>query len=650
MDASMLIELIDLRKTYRTTEGIFTEVLSGLSLTIEAGEFVAIIGQSGSGKSTLMNILGLLDQPTGGTYRFAGRDVSLLTPDERARLRRDIFGFVFQQYHLLSGLNAAENVEIPAVYAAREPAERRHLARDLLVHLDLAGHLHHRPHQLSGGQQQRVSIARALMNGGTVILADEPTGALDRATSADVLALLQRLSAEGHTIILITHDREIASAAPRIIELCDGRIIADTITHKGMKRLPPLASQAQPHQLPPVSSAFTGGGDILRASARTFLAAPFRTFVTLLGIVMGVASVITLLAISKGAEQAVIDQFALFGSNRINIIPGGENRRGAGGRLLASDSDALLELPNVVAVTPSLRGPVTVRAEHTDYQSMGVATTVDFPRTLNWDIEYGDFFRPEDERAGAPVAILGAKLARLLFPEILDPVGQKVLVDHVPFEVIGRFANRGGLSGDDDDDDKIVFPLRTGRVRIFGKNDLSLLMVTIDDISSSEETAQALTRTLEARHHVRDFRVFDMQAAIRARNGTQKTMALLLGATAAISLIIGGLGVMNVMLMSVTERTREIGIRMAVGARRGDIFRQFLMEALLLSGLGASCGTLIGLLAGMAIAYFFHMPVMFSLTTILCAAGSALTTGLVFGFMPARRAARLEPVKALARE
>ena len=237
-----LIELKDICKTFVTGDGdVRVDALRGVSLSIYPGEFVAIMGASGSGKTTLMNVLGCLDRPTAGQYFFAGRDVSQMDSDALAWLRREAFGFVFQSYNLLPNATAEENVEIPAVYAGLGPAERRERAETLLSSLGLGDRLTHRPSQLSGGQQQRVSIARALMNGGQVILADEPTGALDSKSGAEVMTLLTELAAEGHTVILITHDANVAARAHRVIEIKDGEIVRDTGENRGR----PLSAAAQ---------------------------------------------------------------------------------------------------------------------------------------------------------------------------------------------------------------------------------------------------------------------------------------------------------------------------------------------------------------------------------------------------------------------
>jgi macrolide transport system ATP-binding/permease protein len=363
-----------------------------------------------------------------------------------------------------------------------------------------------------------------------------------------------------------------------------------------------------------------------------------------------VAAVIALLAIGEGAKQRVLAQLAIFGTNRMYVIPGGESSRGPAGSLLTSDADIIRDLPNVSAAMPYLKGAVTIRAGNVDYRTEGVAVTTDFPRVLNWVVENGVFFNQDDERSLATVAVIGKKLAGRVLPNHSDPVRQLILVNSVPFEVIGVLSSKGALSGDSDDDDTIVFPFSTGSARVFGKRELSWISVLIDDLSRANETADTITAVLERTHHLRDFRVFNKAATIQAQDQTQNTLTLLLGFTAAISLIVGAIGVMNVMLMTVTERTREIGIRVATGARTIDILRQFLTEAMIVSGAGGLTGIVVGLLVGVGAATFFGMPVIFSTHAIGGALLCALLTGLLFGFMPAYRAARLDPVAALARQ
>lgn len=646
IEATPLVELRDIRKTYDTGGGITVDVLHGISLSIAAGEFVAVMGASGSGKSTLMNILGCLDRPSGGTYLFDGEDVATFDRDRLALLRRNAFGFIFQLYNLIPSSTTTENVEVPGVYAGMAPDQRRARAETLLTRLGLGTRLHHRPNQLSGGQQQRVSIARALMNGGTVILADEPTGALDSKSGAEVCALLRELAAEGHTIILITHDIEVARIADRIIEMRDGRLVSDE-SHRASTRS--RVAENPPQLAVPGASVLADAGEALRAGRAALMSNPFRTLLTLLGIIIGVASVIALLAIGEGAKQVVLSQLAIFGTNRLYVIPGGDSERGPGGILTTADADLVRTLPNVAASMPYLQGNLTVRFGNVDHQITGVAATSDYPRVLNWQLAKGSFFTPADDRSLATVAVIGSRVRDILFPDGQDPMQKFILVNNVPFQVIGVLATKGALSGNADDDDTIVVPFATGSQRLYGKTNLSWISVLVDDLSKADDTVNDITAALTEKHHVKDFQVYNKAATIQAQSRTQDTVTLLLGFTAAITLIVGGIGVMNVMLMTVTERTREIGIRMANGARPADIRRQFLTEAVLLSAIGGVIGVGTGLTAGLCVA-LARMPVIFTLHAILLAFGCAVLTGVAFGYMPARRASLLDPVIALARE
>jgi macrolide transport system ATP-binding/permease protein len=637
-----LIELRSISKAY-DVGGLPVAVLHDISLTIRVGEFIAIMGPSGSGKSTLMNIIGCLDRPTGGTYLFGGRDMAEVSRDELACLRRTAFGFVFQQYNLVPDATAAENVEVPAIYAGLPSARRRQRAELLLQHFGLGGRLNHLPSQLSGGQQQRASIARALMNGGSIILADEPTGALDSRSGAAVLALLRQLASEGHTIILVTHDPAVARVADRVIQLHDGQVRSDIQQRPAGLTGTSIITPWLGHE-----SAWSADlGEALRSGRKALLANPFRTMLTLLGIIIGVASVIALLGIGEGAKESVLAQLAVFGTNRLYVIPGGENQRGPGGTLTKADADLIRDLPNIAAAMPYLKGSVTVRHGDRDFQTTGAAVTADFPRILNWKVTDGVFFTETDERSLATVTVIGSKVRRTLFPDGSDPIQKFLLIDNVPFQIIGVLADKGALSGDADDDDTIIMPFSTGSQRVYGRNTLSWISVLVDDMSKAGATADAVTESLVEQHRAKDFRVFNRAATIEAQAKTENTMTLLLGLTAAIALLVGGIGVMNVMLMAVSERTREIGIRMATGAATGDILRQFLTEAILLSAIGGVIGIVVGLLAGLAVT-LIGMPVIFTLHALIVAFVCAIVTGVVFGYMPARRAAQLDPVRALS--
>ncbi|MGO4395072.1 MacB family efflux pump subunit [Variovorax sp. M-6] len=646
-----LIALDGLRKHYGGRGGApAVEVLRGVSLTIEAGEFVAIVGASGSGKSTLMHLLGCLDRPSAGSYRFDGHDVATLDADQLAWLRREAFGFVFQGYHLIATESARENVEVPAIYAGLPEAQRRARSRALLERLGLGDRLDHRPHQLSGGQQQRVSIARALMNGGRVILADEPTGALDSKSGAEVMALLEELADAGHTVVIITHDREVAAAARRVIEIRDGLVVADS----GRAGPQPDAGTAARHRVRPAREAqgpslATELADACRAAWRVMWINRFRTSLTLLGIVIGVASVIVMLAVGLGTRQQVVAQASAFGANLLYMSSVGASSRIPGRSVTLADLQAVAELPQLAEVLPNVTGNKVVRHGEKDLQTYVRGTGAAMPEVQNWPVRLGGFFTAEDDRDLAAVAVLGHKLARDLLPDLPNPVGRHILIENVPFQVIGVMAEKGAAAGDQSYDDLLLMPFTTAGVKVFGQREPTYTAMSVREGASVDAAERAVDAVMFERHGIRDYRIGNAAAAIAAKAKTEDTMTLLLGLIAAVSLLVGGIGVMNVMLMTVRERTREIGIRMATGARRKDILRQFLTEAVLVSVVGGSAGVVIGLAVG-AVLILSGVPVIFSLRAIAGAFFCATATGLVFGFMPARQAAGLDPVVALSSE
>ncbi|WP_138437488.1 MacB family efflux pump subunit [Marinobacter shengliensis] len=640
-----LIELRGITRSFGEGE-LAVPVLKGIDLKIYPGEFVAIMGPSGSGKSTLMNILGCLDQPTSGEYWYDGRDVSALSRDDLALLRREAFGFVFQSYNLLPGMTARENVEIPAIYAGRAPAQRRERAEKLLTELGLGERLTHRPNQLSGGQQQRVSIARALMNGGQVIFADEPTGALDSKSSKEVIRLLTELSGKGHTVILITHDQDVADVARRQIHIADGEVVRDTGQDDRAEASSP-AIEASRHGV-----VLSDWQEALKSAMRSLHSNLFRTALTLLGIVIGVASVITMLAIGEGARKDVVDRISTMGSDLLLIRPGGPDQRG--GRwsvttLTPEDYRAINEVEGVLAAIPELTGSQTLRYFNLDHRAEINATSYQFPVARQWPVIEGTFFSEQDELNYAAVAVLGKTTADTLFPGE-SPLGKHLMVNNVLFQVIGVMGEKGASPMGQDQDDVVLVPYTTGSLRIFGQTHLRNITVAVADLDRMSEIEAIIHETLLARHGgIEDFTIRNMASLIDTISETQNTLTWLLGSIAAISLLVGGIGVMNIMLVSVTERTREIGIRMATGARAWNILQQFLTEAWLVSAIGGLIGVALGITATQLIGSF-GTPIHMTVLPMVLAFSCAFATGLIFGFLPARKAAHLDPVHALASE
>ena len=644
-----LIELHDITRTFETGGGVRVHALRGVSLRIHAGEFVSIMGQSGSGKSTLMNILGCLDRPTSGQYLFAGRDIRSFDSDGLAWLRREAFGFVFQTYNLLGTATAQENVEIPAVYAGIRQVERMQRAANILASLGLEDRLDHRPSELSGGQQQRVSIARALMNGGQVILADEPTGALDSQSGKEVLALLKELADRGHTVIVITHDAQVAANANRHIEIFDGRIVKDSgqETQVSASQRGGFSATINADER---SESATDLGEAVRTAFRSLRANIFRTVLTLLGIVIGVASVVSMLAIGEGASRDVIERISSMGVNMLQIYSY-YGRRPEAQQLTIEDARAIQEeLPNIEVTLPEITGSATIRFASLDHPSNILATSGNLPETRNWPLARGVFFTDQDSEEYAPVAVLGNTVHEEVFPPDVDPIGKYILIDRVPFLVIGIMTKKGSSGFGGRDQDEVVFvPLKTGGLRLFGRNFLRSLTVAVEDVEFIDTTEDNIYSLLIQRHGFEDFRIRNSAELLENVSEAQDTFTVLLGSVAAISLLVGGIGVMNIMLVSVTERTREIGIRMATGARQSDILTQFLAEAIVVSAVGGLLGIAVGMGVGNLI-QMFGTSIVYSPGPILLAFSCATVTGLVFGFALARKAAKLDPVVALATE
>lgn len=644
---SPLISLRGISRSFIAGDQFIT-VLRDVDLDIQPGEFVAIIGASGSGKSTLMNILGCLDRPTGGTYAFGGQDVASLEPDAQAGLRREHFGFIFQRYHLLGDLDAVGNVATPAIYAGMDGGKRRARAAALLGALGLQDRLNHRPNALSGGQQQRVSVARALMNGGEVILADEPTGALDTKSGADLIALLKDLNAKGHTIIVVTHDPGVAAQANRTIEISDGQIVRDTGASNAapaprMEMQPSTASKGA--LLGRVIEAF-------RIALGAMRAHPLRSFLTMLGIIIGIASVVLVVALGSGTQAKVLQDISSLGSNTITIRAG----TGFGSRdasrirtLVIGDALALSQQDFAVSVSPAANSSATVVSGNVSATAQINGVSAGYFAATNFAVIAGIGFSADDVETRAQVAVIDADSRARFFPGGRDPVGQVLILGRVPMRVIGVVQAGGASFGPDSL--KVWVPYTTVMSRLTGQSHLSNIAVQVADSYSSADAEAAIDALMLARHGTRDFFLSNSDTIRSTITSTARALTALVAMIAVISLIVGGIGVMNIMLVSVTERTREIGLRMAIGARRSDIVSQFLIESVLLSLTGGVLGIALALGGGtLAIWAFPDVPLIFSGASVAVAFLSSTLIGITFGFLPARAASRLDPVVALSRD
>ncbi len=570
--------------------------------------------------------------------------------DELARLRREIFGFVFQNYNLLGMATARENVEVPAIYAGTSKRARLTRAVELLSRLGLMNRLQHQPRELSGGEQQRVAIARALMNGGRVLLADEPTGSLDSRSGQEIMSHLKSLSDQGHTVIVVTHDAGVASHARRRIQLLDGQVVADT--RDPVRTQPAAVKSAIDHVVQPQGGVRVSGIS-LKESVRTALRAlrsnRFRTALTLLGIVIGVLSVTALLGLAEGVRREVLNSFRQLGGASLTIIPSG-NEEGILPTLTLGDSEAIQsQVPNVVSVTPQMRGGGRLLAGGKEEFANIVATTARSLGATAGTLAQGVFFTDSQDRDYEPVVILGGNLASNLYGEEANPVGEHVVINGLPFLVIGVLKRPEGQLAYFNYDARAAFvPLMTGAIRLFNRENLTSIGILVADTLQVEQAQQAISTLLHSRHATRDFRIINQQEAIEAESNAINILKLVFGAIGGISLIVAGIGVMNIMLATVAERTREIGVRMATGARQRDILFQFVCEAVVVSGIGGLVGLSLALALGAAINAFGTTIMAFTVPILLIGLSCATLTGLLFGFAPARRAARMDPVAALA--
>jgi macrolide transport system ATP-binding/permease protein len=713
--ARELVRLEDIHKTYRPGQ-IEVPVLRGVSLTIERGELVALMGASGSGKTTLMNILGSLDRPTSGRYWIDGREVSALSVLERARLRSGKIGFVFQSFNLLARTSALENVLLPLECGEEriDETEAIERARALLERVGLGDRLDHEPSQMSGGEQQRVAIARALVNRPALLLADEPTGNLDSKTSAEILALIAEIHADGETVLLVTHDAEVARHAERVVRMHDGRITEDESARRTTLR-PPRPKPASSPTASPRGTARTSLGGVLRALRRPLLSLRrnvLRSALTALGIIIGIGSVIAMMEVGEGSRKSVEQSIASMGANTILVLPGAASSggvtfgTGSVQTLTPEDGQEIArQIEGVSAVAPVVRARTQVIYGNRNWVPVYIyGTTPDFLRARDWDdLAEGVPFTDRDVRNGSSVCLVGQTIVRELF-QGRSPLGKELRIQNVAFKVVGVLRRKGANMMGLDQDDIVMAPWPTIKYRVSGttlgtaaqgmsvgvsSQSVSTLsgrypgssalypvpstlqaadtpqpvrFTTVDqflvkarsprDIPVSVDQMTALLRD---RHRIRpgqddDFSVRDMTEMMRTMAASSKLIETLLLIVALIALVVGGVGIMNIMLVSVTERTREVGLRMAVGAPPRTILRQFLAEAVILCMFGAAGGVIGGRASSLLVRAILHWPTQVSVTAIGAAVTVAVTVGLVFGYYPAWKASRLDPIEALRYE
>ncbi|HUX40598.1 MAG TPA: ABC transporter permease [Rectinemataceae bacterium] len=641
-----------LERTYRTGK-IAVRALAGVSLRVEAGEFVAVMGPSGSGKSTFLSLLGCLDRPSSGRYLLDGTDVSTMSDDELAEVRSRRIGFVFQGFNLLARTDANRNVELPLIYTGERFASgKARPATSLLAAVGLPERGSHKPNELSGGEQQRVAIARALVNSPSLLLADEPTGNLDSRTGDEIMELFLALNRAGITIVMVTHEENIAAYAGRVIKFKDGLLVSD-------EKSPPRVGAAvgidpsrirRPVAAPDKRRSF-GLAELAEnvvSAGRSLLQNKLRTVLTVLGILIGVGAVIAMVSVGQGATLGVQARIQGLGSNFLTVTPGSVNvggvRQGFGSvsTLTIDDADAIRkDVAHLVGVEPEATSRQQLKYRGVNWNTGVVGTSPDYTAVRNWPVDEGSFFSEEDYRARRSVVVLGRDTAASLFGDE-DPVGKSVKIGNSNFRVIGLLTRKGAGGGFFSQDDTALIPFTTLYARFRHNKDVRSIGVSVDEQENIEGAKSDITALLHARHRISDSGTDDF--SIVSQSDVLQAVA---GVSSIMTLLVGGIGIMNIMLVSVTERTREIGIRKALGARRRDIMAQFLVEAVIISGLGGLIGWGAGAGAAMLISRFGHIAVSISIGTVGLALGFSAAIGLFFGIYPARRAARMDPIQAL---
>lgn len=642
-----MIKLENINKIFTLGENK-VHVLKDINLHIKKGEFISIIGQSGSGKSTLMNIIGCLDTPSSGSYFIDGKDVAKFSSDDLANLRSKKFGFVFQRYNLIATMSAAENVALPAIYAGMGADERNKRAKELLGGLELGDKTASYPNKLSGGQQQRVSIARALMNGGEIILADEPTGALDSKSGETVMQILCDLHKQGHTIIIVTHDKNIAEHADRIIEIKDGEILSDRKKSENIYELK-KEKVGEKNALFAYKDQFL---ESFKMSVSAIFSHKLRSMLTMLGIIIGIASVICVVALGNGSQEKILASIKSIGTNTITVQAGrsfGDMRAGFVSTLTISDSNALARQPYIDYSTPNVNSSGTLT-----YANFNSRTEVRGGGEHSlWvsgiEIESGRNFSAEDIESSASVVVIDQNTKKQFFKNE-NPLSKTITFAGKPLRIIGVAADEKNAFGVSESL-RIYVPYSTLINKISGNRRINSITVKVKDDVDPQMAEESITQLLMQRHGTRDFHTRNSDTIRQTVESTTGTMKILISSIAVISLIVGGIGVMNIMLVSVTERTREIGIAMAIGAKESNILQQFLIEAILLCSLGGFIGILLALTLGYgfnSISTDFTMKFTTAPFVIAFVVSSAI--GIIFGYLPARNASKLNPIDALAQE
>ena len=654
-----MLELVNVHRTYQIGDST-VHALRGVSVTIEQGEFVAVMGASGSGKSSLLQILGLLDNPDNGEFLIFGNNVNTLSEDEKAGVRNNVAGFVFQQFHLLQRMDIVDNVRLPYIYSGIKGDFRQEAIKRLRM-VGLDNRIDHTPNQLSGGEQQRVAIARALVRDPLIIFADEPTGNLDTKNSAEIMKILQGLNAEGKTIIMVTHEKEIAAYAKRIITMRDGIIVSDECK-PGMEPIAAVSGDTAFDIRAAEKGSLWQDGRFVGFIAQAFqaiLANKMRSFLSVLGILVGVASVIAMMALGDGAKEAMQEQLKSMGSNMLSIRAGSAKIRGAAqgagavARFTFLDVDAIASLHTLVKNASGVvngNGMIVFGNKNWTTGLNGVGYDYGTMRAAIPSI--GRWFTPEEIQTREKVAIIGVTVVKQLF-ENNNPLGKTVKINRINFTVIG-IAPAKGFSGPQDQDDVVFIPVTTAMYRVLGKTYLSGIFVEVTQPTLIERATNAISELIRKRHRLKadddSFNIRDMTEVQQMLSSTTQTMSLLLGSIAAISLVVGGIGIMNIMLVSVTERTREIGLRKAIGARKNDIMLQFLVESVGMTVSGGFIGIILGIGVSLVLSFFAGWAVKTSLISVVLATAFSALTGIFFGLWPARKAADLKPVEALRYE